>query len=499
MNSELPDITALKAEKSRRSFHFFFKEFWEIMSPGTFLIDNWHIKYLCDELQDVATRAMSGKPKKYDIIINVPPGSSKSSIASVALPAWMWTVGASAKVIAGSNAQPLALNLSVKARDIIQSEKYKLMFPAIIMKEDVNNKSQYGNIHGGMRISTSVGSSVIGHHAHLIIIDDPLPLNPSTVAIDNANMWLDSLSTRKVDKDVTPLILIMQRLAENDTTGYMLGRGGKVHHICLPAIATSEVSPPEALELYKDNLLDPHRLSFEILEDARSQLGSANYEAQFLQSPSPAGGGIIKHNWIRKMHGADEVTQKLIEGLPVHFFVDGAYTEDKTNDPSAILAAAYDVKSNSIYVLKAAEFWMEWNEIVKFIQDVVKRYGSSISKVYIEPKANGLSLQQYLKKHSPLNIPRTKSPKTSKDERLNAVSPFIEGGKVIFIEGHDSYKGVVMSNMQEVIHEITHQKPKRYGVRDTLVMAIDELMSNMNKGRYIPRSNPNDKKRYNIR
>lgn len=497
--SELPDIYSVKAEMAKRSLYFFFKEFWEIISPGNTLVENWHLKYLCDELQEVAMRAMRGEPKAYDLIINVPPGSSKSSIASIALPAWMWTVSASSKTITGSHAATLSLSLAVKARDVIESEKYKLMFPSIIMKDDVNNKGLYGNIHGGMRISTSAGTSIIGHHAHVIIVDDPLSLTPSSIEIDNANMWLDSLTTRKVDKDVTPIILIMQRLAENDTTGYMLNKGGKVKHICLPASLTGDVSPAEMAEKYVDGLLDPRRMSFETLEDSRLNLGSAKYEAQFLQSPSPAGGGIIKNAWIHRMRGDDDVVKKTLETLPVHFFVDGAYTADKTNDPSAILAAAYDVKSNTLYIIKAAEFWMEWNEIVKFILKFVNKYGSPVSKVYIEPKANGLSLQQYLKKNTPLNIPKTKSPKTSKDDRLNSVSPFIEGGKVIFIDEYDTLDGIVVSNMQELIHEITHQKPKRYGIRDTLVMSIQELLSNSNKGRYIPKEKGDGRKKYTVR
>jgi hypothetical protein len=77
-------------ELNNRSFYAFLKFFWPEVSSEVFK-DNWHIRYLCDELQSVALRVSQGLPKTYDLIINIPPGTTKTVICSIMFPAWCWT------------------------------------------------------------------------------------------------------------------------------------------------------------------------------------------------------------------------------------------------------------------------------------------------------------------------------------------------------------------------------------------------------------------------
>lgn len=485
------DIDKLRAERCKRSFYHFFLDFWEVISTEQ-LVDNWHIKIICDELQVMGERIKDRLPKLHDLIINVPPGSSKSSIASQAFPAWLWTIDPSIRIISGSHGQGLSLSMAVKSRDIIQSDKYKRYYPEIILKSDSNNKSNYSNNHNGQRIATSVGSGIIGNHAHIHLVDDPLNLDPSVTEIMGANNWIDSLSTRKVSKEITPLILIMQRLADNDTCAYILKKNKNVKVISLPAELT-EKTTPEYRKYYKDGLFDPIRISRQVIENTKVDLGSYKYESQFLQNPSPTEGGIVKHEWIdlrelRYSDTASELHKEVFDpSNDIDLYVDTALTENEANDPSAIVVTSYNKKLNKLFVIKAVEFWMEFSDLVRLIEVMGVLFGNRSSKIYIEPKANGHSVVQYMKKNSNLNVILDKAPTESKDSRLTGISPFIESGKVVFIKLDNdlpSHPKLNVNNIDELITEITSVKPSRYGVRDCLIMAVQNKMKGSKKGSY---------------
>lgn len=279
------------------------KEFWdEIIQEKP--IWNWHIPFLCHELQVVAERVFEGRRKEYDLIINIPPGSTKSTIASVIFPAWVWTRMPSAKMLCGSFSDTLAMELSRKSRIIIQSEKYNRLFPDIELRADQNTKSFFVNTSGGSRYCMGTGGTVTGFHGHFLIIDDPLDPQRALSDLDmnSANVWMDeTLSQRKVDKSITPLILIMQRLHQNDPTGARLEKrkAGKIRHINLPAEETEYIKPEMCRKYYRNGLLDPRRLTKRVLREARATLGEAGYAGQMLQNPIPRGGAMFKADLMR--------------------------------------------------------------------------------------------------------------------------------------------------------------------------------------------------------
>jgi len=298
-------VESLEAAICKESLFDFVQQFWSVVIPEE-PVWNWHIPYLCNELQVIAERVFAGTPKEYDLIINVPPGSTKSTICSIMFPAWVWTRMPSARTICGSHTAPLSLDLSRRCRMVITSEKYRNLFPEVELADDQSAKGYYVTKANGGRLATMVGGAVTGFHAHFILIDDPL--DPKGAASDadlkTANDWMrETLPTRKVDKALTPTILIMQRLHEEDPTGEWLKRskGSKIHHICLPAEDSELVSPPQLRKRYVDGLLDPIRLSPKILAEARSDLGEFGYAAQLDQTPIPRGGGEFKTGRIEVM------------------------------------------------------------------------------------------------------------------------------------------------------------------------------------------------------
>ena len=294
----------LLASICAESFYDFFVEFWDTVVQDP-LEDNWHIRFLCDEMQEEALRVYRGEHKKHDTIINISPSTSKSTIVSVMFPAWVWAFFPEARFICASYTEALAIDLSRRCRDVIDSDKYHRIFPQRALRRDLRGVKAFGNTEGGLRYAVGTGGAVTGKHAHFILIDDPLNPNESAskAVLTATNEWMRStIATRKVNKAVTPTFLIMQRLHQDDPTGNWLGdakRAKTVRKICLPAELSPRVRPLKLRSKYKDGLMDPVRLSPEVLEEAKNSLGPYNYAGQFDQHPIPREGGLFKITKLR--------------------------------------------------------------------------------------------------------------------------------------------------------------------------------------------------------
>ncbi len=295
--------TDLIASICRDSFYEFLVEFWDVIVQEKAHL-NWHIKYICDQLQTVAERVFRNEPRLYDEVINVPPGSTKSTICSQMFPAWVWTRMPSAKFICASYAYQIALKDSIRCRDVVMSEKYRRCFSDIEMREDQNTKGLFVNTKMGHRFACGVNGAVTGVHGHFLLIDDPI--NPeeaySEADLKQVNRWMSTtLPPRRIDKKVAVMILVQQRLHQSDPSGEMLSKPtGGVHHICLPGELTDAVSPPELAERYTEGLLDTERMPRAVLDELKRELGEYGYASQILQDPVPLGGGMFKTDRLQR-------------------------------------------------------------------------------------------------------------------------------------------------------------------------------------------------------
>lgn len=289
---------ALFREKCKRSYYFFYKEFWDVVNKEP-LVEAKHLKVLCWEAEQVVRRIVAREPKKYDLMINVPPGTSKSNTFSILLEPWSWILDPTLQIITASHSNSLSLSLATKSRDILQCEKFKKYFPEIVLRRDLNAKGWFTNTSGGYRYSCTPGISPTGRHAHLIVVDDPV--DPERVSSDAerdaVNNWFKTtLPTRVVDKEISAMILVMQRLNENDPCGFLLSEQGKTErfrHVCLPGKISENVKPEEYRDIYTDDLLDPIRLNQDVLDTLKVNLGIYNYAGQIEQVPVPMTGGLF--------------------------------------------------------------------------------------------------------------------------------------------------------------------------------------------------------------
>lgn len=402
------DPTQARAEQCRRRFFKFVQEFWGEIIPED-PVWNWHIEYLCDEIQTEVLRvcrlpatviqgielpAKAREAKLHDMLINIPPGTTKSTIVSVMLPAWVWTVDATLRIGTASYSGDLSMGLAVKSRDVIQSDRYKKYFPEIEIRADSNNKGHYINTKGGERYSTSTGGTIVGVHFHLIIVDDPV--NTKQVAsegqleeaVDFVNV---TLSMRKVDKKVTLTIMLMQRLHEKDPSGDWITKmneeGFKLKHICLPAKlgGDGEVIPAKLAEKYVDGYLDPIRLDDTVLAAALIQLGSYGYAGQMDQNPSPKGGGVWQE-WFVAVADKDMPLPEQMQGYGTDW--DTAYTSNALNASSAAVVSGRI--GNIMYIDRVAWFNQEFPQLVNTIM-----FGFPFPH-FIEAKASGKSVKQTL-------------------------------------------------------------------------------------------------------
>lgn len=316
LSEMVADERKLVASISRDSYFDFVRYFWKTVVQDE-PVWNWHIRYLCFQLQKVAERVFARLPREYDLVINISPGSTKSLLCSVFFTPWVWTRMPSATVICASYNDDLALLLALKSRDVVLSALYRECFPYVQIRSDQKTKSIFMTTQGGMRVCAGVGGGITGKHGDFLIVDDPLNPNEavSEANLNTANRWMsETLPTRKQNKEVSPTILIMQRLHQNDPTQLLIdqsrqlrretGSVVRLKHICLPGELTDQVKPRKMMHYYKDSLMDPIRLSRRALDELRIRLGEWAYAGQILQQPVPMGGGIFQ--WKRITIGVPE-------------------------------------------------------------------------------------------------------------------------------------------------------------------------------------------------
>lgn len=427
---------ALEKKLCEMSFYEFFKAAWIVVEPAVPLSTNWHHKYICDLLQEECERVIAQQPKTKDVIINVPFRSTKSLIVTVMFPVWAWIRSPKLRFITSSYSATLSIELATKSRDIIFSDWFKRRWGDVFhIKKDQNLKERYENNFVGMRRATSVGGTVTGQGGDFLIVDDPLSpqMASSATERDNANEWYRTTFYSRLNQpDIGVRIIIMQRVHEDDLTGFLLGKETrlKYRHICIPAKSGDNNIKPAYLEEFYDKdtgLFWEDRFSQSTLDDYRSALGSYGYAGQLQQTPTPLDSGMIHKDWFK-------VDRYRVEDSVVNFVIDPAYTADQKNDPSALLAYTY--KDNKWQIVDCVNVYKEFPDLVKFIQQWVQKNGyTNRSRIYVEPKASGKSIVQTLVRETGLNVKEDKPPTKDKVARVSDVSASLESGRVSLLNG----------------------------------------------------------------
>src|SRR5271167_5014319 len=219
----------------RQDFTTFAARCFYDLNPQTDLAMSWHVEVIAERLTAVRQR------KIRRLIINLPPRHLKSLLASIAFPAWCLGHNPSAQILCVSYAEALSNKLARDCRSIMMSPWYRRIFPTRLAAHR-QAVQEFVTTRQGYRLATSNGGVLTGRGADIILIDDPL--KPEEALSDAqrqaATDWFDhTLYSRQNDKRHGAIVIIMQRLHEDDLIGHVLGQEAW-EVVRFPAIAEAE-------------------------------------------------------------------------------------------------------------------------------------------------------------------------------------------------------------------------------------------------------------------
>lgn len=414
------NLPILEGEWLRRSFHRFVEAAWPIIEPGKPFQDNWHIQTLCDHLEAVANGTISR------LIINIPPRFAKSTLVSVLWPVWIWINFPSKRFLTGSFSKELATRDAVVARRLMESEWFKARFGHLFrFTTDQNVKTRYENDKRGYRVVTSVDAGATGEGGDYLIVDDPVSAKEanSPIALETAiTWWRETMSTRYNDPKSGAAVVVMQRLAENDLTGYLLKQGGW-EHLVFPMRYEKGETKTTVLGFVdprkeEGELLHPDRFDEESTARLERELGSYGAAGQLQQRPSPRGGAIFKRvgfQYYRQLPELDEVV----------ITADCTFKDKQTSDYVAI--QAWGRKGANKYLLKKLKDHLNFTATQAAIRSFKATFPKAVA-VLIEDKANGTAVIETLQKEVAGII--AVNPEGGKIARAFAVQPEFEAGNI---------------------------------------------------------------------
>jgi hypothetical protein len=155
-------------------------------------------------------------------------------------------------------------------------------------------------VEKGYRLATTVQGPATGKGAHIIIVDDPFKaVEAASDAVRNSvyDWFKGSLMTRFDNPAEGAVIVVMQRLHQDDLVGRLRDEGGW-EYLAMPGECFErtvyDLGDGQSWTLNPGDLLYPERFNRAALDQLLFDLGEAQYNAQILQRPSPPGGALIK-------------------------------------------------------------------------------------------------------------------------------------------------------------------------------------------------------------
>jgi predicted phage terminase large subunit-like protein len=424
-------VEQIEYERLRKSFEHYFLTSFGILNPGLVLKYNWHIGCISEYLEAAFRREVT------KLIINIPFRMLKSSLCSIAFPSWVLGNLPITKFMCVSYSDQLATDLSVKCRQLVESDWFAKVFPEFQLAKDSNQKTRFDTTKNGYRYATSAGGSATGMGADFLLADDYM--SPRMAKSDQEREtalgnWAPMFQTRKNDPQKSVEIIIEQRTHDKDLTGMLLKEGG-YEHLCLQGKFESKKTFSFG-KFHKDveqgELLQENRLSQEVLDRYKIALGSQDYAAQIQQSPMAEGGNIVKLQWFKRYSPA------LLESMQFETIVvscDTAYQPDQLADPSCF--GAWGIKDNKIYLLDLLNENLAYPDLERKLNSFLEKHKPHWT--LIENRASGQSLIQKLQAEGRFAVKKIEitKEKGNKMVRLHNVSAIIEAGNVFLPERAD--------------------------------------------------------------
>lgn len=424
-------------EAAEVSLAEFIRQAWHVLEPGQPYIHGWHIDAMCAHLEAVTDGRLTEDGSSPRLLINIIPGAMKSLLVTVLWPAWEWGPRnmPHLRYLGVSHEATLAAKHSTMMRRLVTSDWYRERWgDRVQLTADQNEKVNFENTSGGFRMAVS-SSSITGRRADRVLVDDPHSVDGAAsdalrqTVVDN---FLEAIPLRLSNPISSAIVVIMQRLHEDDVSGVILSKGLGYVHLMLPMefdpgrCCQTDVLwvPPGHVDLVpfcdprddEGELLFPARFPHTVVERDKAVMGPYAVAGQFQQMPEPRGGGIFQRVWWQPWEPADDkfpVCDYILASLdsaftekesndPSGFIVVGVFRDAKTNHPQVILLHAWRKhlqmhgphvarlpnETNDQYRLRCRPSW----GLVEWVADSCRRF--KVDKLIIEAKASGITAAQ---------------------------------------------------------------------------------------------------------
>ena len=361
-------------------------------------------------------------------MVNIPPRSLKSEIFSVILPAYLLAKDPGCKIICVSYSQPLAEKFGAATLRIMESGWYRRVFPKTVLTK--RSAAEIRTSRGGSRYATSIGGAATGRGGDVIIVDDPLKAGDAeSDAIRNStNEWISStLFTRLDDKRAGRMIMVAQRLHQDDPCGHMLEAGGwKVLSIAAIAVepTTYDIGHGRTYQRPIGEVMHASREPRAALDALKAQMGARRFAAQYQQEPVPSDGSFFMRDWLRTdTEFCRRPGDRIIQAW------DAASKDGDHNDYSVCVTAV--IRRGRIYVIDIYRARLAFPALKHKVIELAREYRPY--KLVIEDAAGGTQLIQVLQDERPARVPIPIGVKASasKIERAMQAAVKAEQGDIV--------------------------------------------------------------------
>ena len=405
----------------REMLYPFLQRSFRDLNPGAKFFDAYYLRALCDMLERVAR----GEVKR--LILALPPRCLKSELVSIVFPAWILGRDPTKKIICASYNGALAETFSLKSRQLMGADWYKATFQGTQLHSLKNTANDFWTSKNGFRAATSVGGTMTGTGGDMIIIDDPMKASDAHSAVARDNVWgweTGTVSSRLNSQKDGIIIVVAQRLHEDDLIGRLIAKGGW-ELLVLPAIATEH----QELSLGKEacwarapgDLLHPERLGEKELAQLKIELGSADFEAQYQQRPVLPGGLLVKTEWFGTYEGTP--TRDDYEAIVQSW--DTAAVPGQNND--WCVCTTWGLIGKHVDLLDVHREQHIYPSLLQAAKALHKKWKPKL--IVIEKAMTGISLLQDLRSAG-IGEAQGMTPKGDKVQRMSAQSAKIEEGQV---------------------------------------------------------------------
>ena len=423
MNLTDHEIDLIEREYCSRSLANFVKRSWPVLDPGMPLIWGPHMDAICLHLEAI-TREQINR-----LLINVPPGTSKSSLVSIFWPAWEWGPAGmqTNRIIGASHEQGLAIRDSTRMRRLVTSEWYKRLWP-IELRRDSNQKLNFENMSTGFRQACAVGS-MTGKRGDRVIWDDPHSVEDTYSApklAEAERIFKETLPTRLVSPEKSAIVIVMQRITYNDISGIIIDEDYGYEHLCLPMEYEKSRHCKTSIgwedwRKEEGELLFPERFPAHVVERDKKLMGSHAVAGQFQQRPSAKGGSVFLDCGINYY---------LPKDLPEKFdqvICSWDCTFKDTDGSDFVVGQVWGKRKANAYLLYQVRDRMSFTRTKEEVRKM-KMLRDDISTILIEDKANGPAIIDALK--TEIHGLKPVEPDGSKLARAHAITYLWEAGNI---------------------------------------------------------------------